>query len=54
MALTKEEKHSAFIMAVEITKAYGPGGAEKYTPGTVLKDLYDTIKAIKEDVGSRD
>lgn len=50
MSLSKEEKQRSFILAVDITKVYGPGGAEKFTPGTVLKDLYDTIKEIKEDI----
>jgi hypothetical protein len=50
MALSKDDKKYAFGIAVEITKAYGPGGANKFFPNDVLQQLYDTIKSIKEDI----
>jgi len=50
MAVSKEDKKYAFLVAVDITKAYGPGGANKYLPSDVIKTLYAAIKEIKEDV----
>jgi hypothetical protein len=55
MALSKEERKNAFTIALEITRAYGPGGATKFLPSEVLQELYTTIKGIKEDInGTKD
>jgi hypothetical protein len=53
MALSKEERKNAFTIALEITRAYGPGGANKYLPSEVLEKLYTTIKGIKEDINEK-
>ena len=52
MALSKEDKQLAFNIAVDITKAYGPspGGTNKFEPAYVLKQVYEQIKGIREDI----
>lgn len=50
MSLTKEEKSHLFNLALKLSEAYGHGGMGGLNPALVLKDFYETLKEMREDV----
>jgi len=48
----KNQKYRTLDLAIEITKEYAAGGCDKWSPATVLKETYDTILKIYEDIDS--
>ena len=54
MSLNKGNKQAAYNDALDITKAYGHCGDPKTTPAIMLKELYDTIQKIKEEIVKTD
>ena len=50
----KNQKYKTLDIAVDITKKYAKGGCDKWTPAMVLKETYDTILKIYEDIDQTD
>ena len=46
----KNQKYRTLDLAVEIAKKYAEGGCDKWPPSMVLKETYDTILKIYEDI----
>ena len=46
----KNQKYRTLDIAVDITKKYAKGGCDKWTPAMVLRETYDTILEIYEDI----
>jgi len=48
----RNQKYKTLDIAVDITKEFARGGCDKWTPAFVLKETYDTLLKIYDDISS--